>query len=51
MRRIITNPAEIAEFDKHVTWEPIDTTNVKEPEVNTSDLRLLKTRQIYLGRI
>ena len=49
--RLIFDPAEIAEFDKHVTWEPIDTNTVKEPEVTTSDLRLLKTRQIYLGRI
>lgn len=50
--RLISDPAEIAEFDKHVTWVPVvsnDTTN--EPEVTTEELRLLKTRKTYLGRI
>ena len=51
MRRLIVDPKEIAEFDKLGIWEPVDTNTVKEPEVTTSDLRLLKTRQIYLGRI
>lgn len=49
--RLISNPKEIAEFDKLGTWEPIDTNTVKEPDVTTEKLRLLKTRQIYLGRI
>lgn len=49
--KLITDPAEIAEFDKLGTWEPIDTTNVKEPDVTTEELRLLKTRKNYLGRI
>ena len=49
--RLIFDPKEIAEFDKLGTWEPIDTTNVKEPDVTTEELRLLKTRKNYLGRI
>lgn len=49
--RLIFDPKEIAEFDKLGTWVPVDTTNVKEPEVTTSDLRLLKSRQTYLDRI
>lgn len=50
--RLISDPAEIAEFDKHATWVPVvgnDGTN--EPEVTTEELRLLKSRQVYLGRI
>ena len=49
--RLISNPKEIAEFDKLGTWEPIDTNTVKEPDVTTEELRLLKTRKTYLGRI
>lgn len=49
--RLITDPAEIAEFDKLGTWVPVDTTSVKEPEVTTEELQLLKTRKNYLGRI
>lgn len=49
--RLISNPKEIAEFDKLGTWVPIDITCINEPEVTTEKLRLLKTRQIYLGRI
>lgn len=49
--RLITDPKEIAEFDKLGTWVPVDTTSVNEPEVTTEELRLLKSRQIYLGRI
>ena len=49
--RLIFDPKEIAEFDKLGTWEHIDTTNVKEPDVTTEELRLLKTRKNYLGRI
>ena len=51
MRRIITNPKEIAEFDKLGTWVPVDTSSVNEPEVTAEELRLLKTRKTYLGRI
>ena len=49
--KLITDPAEITEFDKLGTWVPVDTTNVKEPDVTTEELRLLKTRKNYLGRI
>ena len=49
--RLIFDPKEIAEFDKLGTWVPVDTTNVNEPEVTTEELRLLKSRQVYLGRI
>ena len=49
--RLITDPAEIAEFDKLGTWVPVDTTKVNEPEVTTEKLRLLKTRQTYIDRI
>lgn len=49
--RLIFDPKEIAEFDKLGTWEPIDTTNVKEPDVTTEELRSLKTCKNYLGRI
>ena len=49
--RLITDPAEIAEFDKLGTWVPVDTTSVKEPEITTEELQLLKTRQTYIDRI
>ena len=49
--RLITDPAEIAEFDKLGTWVSVDITCVKEPDVTTEELRLLKTRKNYLGRI
>ena len=48
---IITDPDKIRELDKLGTWIPIDTDTVKEPEVTNAELKLLKTRQLYLGRI
>lgn len=50
--RLISNPKEIAEFDKLGTWVPVvDNSSDNEPEVTTEELRLLKTRKNYLGRI
>ena len=49
--QLISDPAEIAEFDKLGTWVPVDITCVNKPEVTTEKLRLLKTRKNYLSRI
>lgn len=49
--RLIIDPKEIEEFDKFGTWVPVDNGTVNEPEVTTEELRLLKSRHTYLGRI